>query len=83
MKRFLCMFLAIIMCLSVPMVAFAEISETSDESYVENDGTGRVDPTRPEETVWYYRIYNGRYQMRLWSITYRKWLTDWIDIGPA
>lgn len=84
MKRFLCLFLALVMCLSAPLVAFAESPVTVDEASAENDGTGREDPPmRPEETVWYYRIYNGRYQMRLWSLTYGKWLTDWIDIGPA
>ena len=32
-----------------------------------------------EETEWYYRYWYGVYQKRLWSITYGKWLTDWID----
>lgn len=31
------------------------------------------------ETVrWYYRMNNGVLEMRLWSITYQKWLTDWV-----
>lgn len=34
-----------------------------------------------EETVWYTRVYNGVLQKRLWSITYERWLTDWIDVG--
>ena len=30
------------------------------------------------ETVrWYYRMNNGVLEMRLWSITYQKWLTEW------
>ena len=36
-----------------------------------------------EETVWYNRIYNGMLQRRLWSITYRKWLTEWEDVAPV
>lgn len=36
-----------------------------------------------EETCWYTRKYNGRWQKRLWSITNQCWLTDWIDIGPV
>lgn len=36
-----------------------------------------------EETVWYTRVHNGIIQKRLWSITNERWLTDWIDIGPA
>ena len=40
------------------------------------------DPVEPasEETVWYTRIYNGKVQRRLWSITYGEWLTDWEDV---
>lgn len=34
-----------------------------------------------EETVWYVRVHNGVLQKRLWSITYERWLTDWIDVG--
>ena len=34
---------------------------------------------RAEETIWYTRIYNGKSQKRLWSVTRRIWLTDWID----
>lgn len=34
---------------------------------------------RTEETVWVVREYNGKKQMRLWSITRGIWLTDWID----
>lgn len=83
MKRFVTLLLALIMCLSVSITAFA------DEFIPENE-TGFVavsvklgDSTRAEETCWYFRTLNGIKQMRLWSITYRKWLTDWIDIGPA
>ena len=42
---------------------------------------GGVTPAS-EETIWYQRIYNGMLQKRLWSITYQKWLTDWIDVMP-
>ena len=40
------------------------------------------DPVAPaaEQTVWYNRIYNGKLQKRLWSITWGEWLTDWIDV---
>lgn len=34
---------------------------------------------RAEETIWYTRTYNGKSQKRLWSVTRRIWLTDWID----
>lgn len=32
-----------------------------------------------EETVWVTRVYNGKKQIRLWSLTRGIWLTDWID----
>lgn len=40
------------------------------------------DPVAPasEETVWYTRIYNGKLQRRLWSLTYQEWLTEWEDV---
>ena len=41
-----------------------------------NDEAG---PTRQEQFKWYYRMYNGHQQMRLWSVTYGYWVTDWID----
>lgn len=34
---------------------------------------------RAEQTEWKHRVYNGKLQKRLWSITYNKWLTDWMD----
>ena len=36
-----------------------------------------VSITRAEETMWYFRVYNGRNQKRLWSITRGIWLTEW------
>lgn len=82
MKRFLSLFLAFVMILSVPTVAFAE-TPADAESAEEESIVKSSDPTRAEETVWYFRTYHGVRQMRLWSLTYGHWLTDWIDIGPA
>ena len=83
MKRFISIFLAIIICLSFSATVFAESPFDQDLPEDGSEYSGRVDPMRPEETVWYFRNYNGMAQMRLWSITYRKWLTPWIDIGPV
>lgn len=41
--------------------------------------TSAVEP-RAEETIWYYRTIDGVKQMRLWSLTYGRWLTDWITL---
>ncbi len=35
---------------------------------------------RAEQTEWHYRINNGVLEKRLWSITYGRWLTDWIPV---
>jgi hypothetical protein len=33
-----------------------------------------------EETEWRYRVVNGALEKRLWSITQRIWLTDWMPV---
>jgi len=33
--------------------------------------------TRYNDTEWKYRVFNGKYQKRLWSATYNKWMTEW------
>ena len=33
---------------------------------------------RSEQTQWKYKYVNGVFCKRLWSITYSRWLTDWI-----
>lgn len=35
-----------------------------------------------EEVRWYYRVRDGVREMRLWSITYQRWLTDWVPVDP-
>lgn len=37
------------------------------------------DSARAEETIWYVRYVDGQRQRRLWSRTYERWLTDWMD----
>lgn len=81
MKRFFPLVLALIMCLSVSSIALAE--DIQPIVAINSPGADSDSPARAEETTWYFRVVNGRTQMRLWSLTYRKWLTDWIDIGPA
>ena len=83
MKRFISLLLALVMCLSVSVVAFADEIIPEEEAGLTVSSVYPNDSSRAEETIWYFRTVNGIVQMRLWSITYRKWLTDWIDIGPA
>lgn len=74
-KRSTLFFLAAVLCLSmmaVPAAAMDVPPETPDNTII---------TPQAEETEWIYRkiIATGKYQKRLWSITYGYWLTDWID----
>ena len=80
-KKIVSLLLALAMCFSFSVTALADYSGVSG-SDVQTEEAEKPEPTRPEETEWYYRITDdGLFQKRLWSITYRKWLTDWITIG--
>lgn len=83
MKRFISLLLTFIMCLSFSSAAFADEPSPENKAGLFAVSVDSIESTRAEETIWYFRTINGIRQMRLWSITYRKWLTDWIDIGPA
>lgn len=75
----------VIRILSACMVATTLFVVTPVASAVENRPTATATPSdeqitpRTEETVWVTRVYNGKKQIRLWSITRGIWLTDWID----
>ena len=83
MKRFISFILALVICLSVSVFAFADELMPEEDAGIVTLAAKPGDSTQAEETCWYFREVNGRVQMRQWSITYRKWLTDWIDVGPA
>lgn len=74
--RLIALVLAVVMIFS--LFAFT-VSAAADDQPTEgtSDGAGG---TRTEEVKWYFRIYNGVVQRRLWSVTYGYWLTDWIDV---
>ena len=63
--------------LNVPtsMANIANYDEPENEMIFEEEG-----PTRQEQFKWYYRMYNGHEQKRLWSITYARWVTEWMDV---
>ena len=83
MKRLLSLLLALLVLTSLSTAAFADAYTEAEAPAVETLAQKPGDSTQAEEKEWYFRIYLGRLQMRLWSITYGKWLTDWIDVGPA
>lgn len=82
MKRILCLLLSLMIALSVSSAAFAETLDAPDGSDVEIIAVRPGESSRAEETAWYYRVHNGMLQTRLWSLTYGRWLTDWIDVCP-
>ena len=67
-----------VMFLGTPVMATDVIQENMEELLIEEE-----EPNRAEEFMWFYRTYEGRRQKRLWSLTYQRWVTEWIDIGPA
>lgn len=79
-KKFIASIGALLLCFSLSSPAFAD--HTTIEVPPVAEAASEIQP-RAEETEWVVRIYNGRVEKRLWSITYGKWLTDWIDVGPA
>lgn len=81
MKRILSLLLALVMCFSFSAAAFAD-APADDRGYGWSNDAPQ-EPSRTEETVWYSAVWGGNRYIRLWSITYGKWLTDWIYVGPA
>lgn len=78
-KTIIALLLALVTVMSSASALAAEAVPPVSPTKVADNG---VSP-QAEETVWCARIHNGRRQKRLWSITYGRWLTDWIDMGPA
>lgn len=72
MRRHVLAAMMALMCtvtvLAVPAYAYVPPSDDSGIS------------TCAEVVQWYYRTKNGVEEMRLWSVTYQKWLTDWIPV---
>ena len=76
MKAFLGILIAT-QLLGSPSITEAVVYEEPKD--VMEESRGGDQPMRPEEFMWFYRIHNGVQQMRLWSLTYGYWVTDWID----
>lgn len=56
--------------------------ESASVNPIEHAQEGTTIEQRAEQTEWFFRYNNGKLQRRLWSKTYGKWLTDWIDCEP-
>lgn len=82
MKKIVSLLLAFALCFCMMTTAYAETIDMADEgSVICTEGDDSGEPTRVEETKWYYRVVDNLIQARLWSITNMVWLTDWITIG--
>ena len=84
MKKIISLLLAFTLCFCMMSTAYAEVVTASvdENAVISAEGDGSNEPTRVEETKWYYRTTeDGLLQARLWSITNMVWLTDWITIG--
>lgn len=74
-KRVISFLLAIVMIFSA-LILTVSAANMGDATEALSESSGQA---RAEEVKWYYRTYNGVLQMRLWSVTYGYWLTDWIN----
>lgn len=73
MKKKLAVILAMIMLtcsLALPVAA---------EGGSATDPDAGISPLAEEFKV-VYRYHDGKYQYRVWSLTYGYWVTDWIDM---
>jgi len=68
--------LAVITIFSVLSISGFAVNSNNDNEVSDDAATGVM---RGEELIRYYRLYNGKQQYRIWSITYEMWRTDWID----
>lgn len=80
MKKLVSLLLAVMMLLSVSVPAFAAHELPSRTVKM---AAPMPDGINAEETEWVFRTRGGICEMRLWSITYGIWLTDWIPIGTV
>ncbi len=79
MKKKIAALLLALLAIGNCMSALA--AEVDPPARVAQIGDVGISP-QAEETVWYERYHEGRWQKRLWSITEQCWLTEWIDIYP-
>ncbi len=74
MKKHISVIFALILCFSLALPVLALGSEQVPETATDEE----IIVMRAEQTMWYYRVTNGAREKRLWSLTYGKWLTDWM-----
>lgn len=76
-------FKKLVICFVLTLITCSALIGTAGAAYEPmSSGGGQVAP-QAEETVWYTRSnpQTGKVEKRLWSITRRIWLTEWIPIN--
>ena len=82
MKKLVSLILALVLCLSVSVSAFALVTDVPEDEAITAAAGIPGDSPNAEETEWVTRVTDdGLIQIRLWSITYGYWKTDWITVG--
>lgn len=76
MKKYIITAVAILL-LTMSVSSVSAAFEAEPISSTEATLNTKVSPCI-NETQWYYRYNNGVLEKRLWSITEKRWLTDWI-----
>lgn len=72
-----------LLCMAI--IATSQIALACEHCQVDESSTITMDSEEfgvvpyAEETTWYFRIYNGQLQQRLWSNTRGIWLTEWTN----
>ena len=71
--------------LMVASIIIATLSPVKNNAKMDygysGENTNHIIEIKAEETIWRYRVHNGKKQKRLWSCTTGKWKTDhWIDV---
>ena len=77
MKKIISLVLIVVAMLIFTIPAFAANENAVIE--VKSDAGEYVSPSM-EVTEWRFRVYNGRLEMRLWSVTFGRWLTEWMPV---
>lgn len=72
-KHFLAVFVAL-MCMVTLLAAPVQ-------AYAPPGGEDQA-ITYSDTVRWYFRTNHGVEEMRLWSITQGRWLTDWVPVNP-
>lgn len=71
----------IILLSSIGIIAVSPYTVFAEVEYVNKIEKVNLDFVRATKTVWKIKMVNGKVYKRLWDVTNRKWLTDWILVG--